>query len=119
MWSWKGNDVDKAVTDDERTRLKAAALGGLHAMKQQVERSGAGLSCGEVFHVSPEDSEQYNDYLNELRHAGVDIPHRCYSRLPIMPPKNAHTRHDERVSGSHFLAKITEVLALVEAGENG
>jgi hypothetical protein len=118
MWSWKGNDVDKALTDDERTRLKVSALRGLHSMKQQVERASEDPSR-EEFLVSPEDSDRYNAFLNELQHAGVDILHRCYSRLPIMPPKNPQTRHDESVSGSHFLAKITEVLALVEAGENG
>jgi hypothetical protein len=117
MWSWRGNDVDKALTDDERARLRASALRGLHAMKQQVERSSEGLSR-EEFLVSPEESDRYNEYLNELQHAGVDIPHWCYSRPPIIPPTNAPTRHDESGSGSDILAKITEVLALIEPGEN-
>jgi hypothetical protein len=119
MWNWSGNDVDKALTDEERTRLKAAALRGLHSLKQQVEQSREGLAWGEEVLVTPEDSDRYNAYLNELGHAGVDIPHGCYSRPPIIAPNNAQTRHDERMSGSHLLAKLTEVLALVDPEENG
>jgi RIO-like serine/threonine protein kinase len=89
-------------------RNKRIAMDGLREMERELRDKKARLSQGELLVVSRDYGHRFNNVLEDLRQAGVNIPTMYNNR-------DVNTEGDEPISGHELLTNIDFALDWIES----
>src|SRR5215211_4675352 len=100
--------MDASWRPEQRARMKDVATDSLRKMKRELEEERARLSWGELLMVPRYRGYQFNSLLENLRHAGENIPARYNNR-------DVGKEGDEPISGHELLLNVDFALNWIES----